>query len=308
MKKIKWKFFSILNLCQKGMIVIIEKANESQVVFLKKDIENVINTFEENFENSISQFVEATNKDYEKYISKIRIEELRETIKDIKSQNIEITDKVDNKYIKDGFGTIVAIYNGIPKVTMNLLLNAIKTHNKIILCAENEFETNLLIVNILKGTLRNSGFSEEIINIVKGYDDIFEYQEYIDKVIYIGNKYDYINLRKKLYVETEYNGYGYISVFYDNDEYIDFVENMKMYSLNNFIDMDIYDGDIDEAIDRMNYLKLNQTVAIFSKKKSNVIKAILNIKSDNIYINKSPLENYKFKISQNSFIRDKHIL
>ncbi len=287
---------------------LIKKANESQVVFSKEDIENILNVFEEKFENNLSKLVEITNKDYQKFIVKIKTEELREAIKDIKREKIEITDRVDSNYIVDGFGTIVAIYNGDPAITMKLLLNAIKTHNRMILCVENEFETSKLIVNILKDVLNNNGFSTEIINIVNGYDEIYDYQEYIDKVIYIGNKYDYINVRKRLYVETEYNAYGYISVFYDNDEYKSLIEDMKMYSLSNFIDMDIYDGDINVAIEKINYLKLNQTVAIFSKDKNNIIKATLNIKADNIFINKNPLDHYKFNISQSSFIKRKQIV
>ncbi len=286
---------------------LIEKANEVPVVFSRKDIDNVIEAFEENFEKYIPQFVEATNRDYSKFIFKTKIEDLRNIINEIKLEQIQVTDKIDNNYIKDGYGTIVAIYNGSPIVTMNLVLNTIKTHNKIILCVQNEFETSKLIVNIAKEVLRNNSFNENILNILNTYEDVFEYQDYIDKVIFIGNKYEYINIRKKLHIDTEYNGYGYMSVFYDNDEYKTYIENMKMYSLNNFMDVDIYDGKIDEAIDKINYLKLNQTVAIFSKEKSNVIKAILNLKAENIYINKNPFKNYKFRISQDSFIKNKLI-
>lgn len=287
---------------------LVKKIKDVQIVFAKKEIEKIISEFENEFEKSIPQLIEKINKDYKVHNIKIRTEELREQIQQIKNEPILITEEIDKNEIIDGIGTIVTIFNGKPNITINMILNSIKTHNKIILCAQNEFETSKFIVEIMKRVLKNNNYSDLLVNIINGYDDIYNSQEYIDKVIFIGNKYDYINLRKKLYVDTEYNGYGYISLFYDNEECLNSLQNMKMFALNNMIEIDIYNGNLEETIKKINYLKLNQTAVIFSKEKSNIIKWIVEIKANKVYVNKNPLSKYKFEISQKSFIKNKKIM
>lgn len=287
---------------------LIEKVNNTKIVFAIKDIEKILKGFEEEFENNIALLVEKINQDYKTHHLKISIEELRNQIQRIKNEPIEIIEEIDSKCIKDGVGTIVTIYNGKPNITVEMILNSIKTHNRMILCMENEFETSKLLVELMKTVLYNNNYNEFLISTTTDYDDICVCQENIDKIIFVGSKYDYINLRKKLYVDIEYNGYGYISLFYDNDECMTAIENMKIYALNNLIELEVYDGDIEEAIEKINYLKLNETTVIFSKEKQNIIKWILGIKGKKIYVNKNPLANYKFEISSNSFIRSKDIM
>lgn len=287
---------------------LIEKVNNTKIVFAIKDIEKILKGFEEEFENNIALLVEKINQDYKTHHLKISIEELRNQIQRIKNEPIEIIEEIDSKCIKDGVGTIVTIYNGKPNITVEMILNSIKTHNRMILCMENEFETSKLLVELMKTVLYNNNYNEFLISTTTDYDDICVCQENIDKIIFVGSKYDYINLRKKLYVDIEYNGYGYISLFYDNDECMTAIENMKIYALNNLMELEVYDGDIEEAIEKINYLKLNETTVIFSKEKQNIIKWILGIKGKKIYVNKNPLVNYKFEISSNSFIRSKDIM
>ena len=287
---------------------LLKRMKKSQVVFLKKDIEKIINEFENEFDKNIMDILDAINKDYKKYNLKISTEELREQIKEIKEQPIYITETVETNCIVDGIGNVVTIYNGKPNITLSMILNAIKTHNRMLLCADNKFETSEIIVRIMKNVLKNNNQSEFIIDVNDGYQEVFSNQEYIDKIIFIGSKYDYNNIRKRVYVDTEYNGYGYITLFYDNDDCITSVQNMKMYALNNLIELEIYNGEIQEDIEKINYLKLNDTVVIYSKDKNSIIKWIVEIKANKIYVNKNPLAKYKFEISQKSFIKNKKIM
>lgn len=287
---------------------LLKRMKKSQVVFLKKDIEKIINDFEKEFEKNIMDILDSINKDYKKYNLKINTEELREQIQEIKQQPIYITETVETNCIVDGIGNIVAIFNGKPNITLSMILNAIKTHNRMLLCADNKFETSEIIVRIMKNVLKNNNQSELIIDINEGYQEVFSSQEYIDKIIFIGSKYEYNNIRKKLYVDIEHNGYGYITLFYDNDDCITSIQNMKMYALNNLIELEIYHGEIQEDIERINYLKLNDTVVIYSKDKNSIIKWIVEIKAEKIYVNKNPLAKYKFEISQKSFIKNKKIM
>ncbi len=189
-----------------------------------------------------------------------------------------------------------------------MILKGLKTHNKIILCDKNNLEINKVIVNMVKEIIIKNNYYTDVINITNNYDDIYSLQEMIDKIIYIGNKCDYIEFRKRLYINTEYNGYGYIALFYDDDEKERIVQNIQLYCLSNFFDIDVFHNNIDNAIAHINYLANNETTVIFSKNKENLIKFMLDIKSDKIYINKSPLADYKFYISDESLIRKKQII
>ena len=287
---------------------IIEKIKNDIYNFSSKKVQNIINDFQKEFEDNTSKLVEAINKDYRRYNFKIKIGELEKIFEEENKNQILITEKIDEKVIVDGIGTVVIIYNGRPEVTLTMILKGLKTHNKIILCDKNNLEINKVIVNMVKEIIIKNNYYTDVINITNNYDDIYSLQEMIDKIIYIGNKCDYIEFRKRLYINTEYNGYGYIALFYDDDEKERIVQNIQLYCLSNFFDIDVFHNNIDNAIAHINYLANNETTVIFSKNKENLIKFMLDIKSDKIYINKSPLADYKFYISDESLIRKKQII
>lgn len=287
---------------------ILDKMEDSNIIYSKIKIEQIIKKFKIIFENSMPQFVESINKDYEKYLYRTKIEDLSNIINEKIEEEIEIKEKIEGKIWKDGYGTIVAIYNGKPIITLTLLLLAIKTHNKILLCAENHFEVNNLIINLLKKVIKEEAQNENVINISNEYYDICDCQELIDKIIFIGNKYDYVQIKKRIGIDIEYNGYGYISLFFDNDNEKEEIEKMKLYAVNNLIDLEIYTGDIEKTIKDINYLRKNQTVVIFSQDKNNILKLALKIKANEVYINKNPFKDYKIKINSESFLTKKEII
>lgn len=287
---------------------IINKIKNDIYNFSSKKVQNIIEDFQKEFGYNTSKLVDAVNKDYERYNFKIRIDELEKIFEEENTKKILITENIDGKIIVDGIGTVVVIYNGRPEVTLAMIIKALKTHNKVILCDKNNLEINKTLVDMAKKVISKNDYYIDVINITDRYDDIYSSQEMIDKIIYIGNKCDYVELRKRLYIDTEYNGYGYIALFYDDSEKEKKVQNIQMYCLTNFFDIDVFYNDIDNAIAHINYLTYNETTVIFSRNKENLIKFMLNIKSDKIYINKNPLPDYKFNISDESLIQRKQII
>jgi hypothetical protein len=290
------------------MKYLMEKVYKSNSISKINNIQKILCEFEKKFEEKIPQLIDRANKDYLKYSYRYEIDNLRKIIKKIKNEEIKVSDKIENNGIKTGIGNMVCIYNGIPEITLTMILYTIKTQNKILLCVDNQFEVNKILVEIIKEILEINQEDIEMINITNNYADIANCQEYVDKAIFVGSKYEYINLRRELYIDIEYNGYGYMSLYYDSDENISIIQNINAYAIRNFIEIDIYnDKDIEKVIERINYLKLNEKVIIFSKNKNNIIKFALKVKADEIVVNKNKIADYKFEITQKSFIREKKI-
>lgn len=271
-----------------------------EYAFSVQNIKSILKEISKELQSNIAKLVEALNNDYNNLGFKISLDNLTNIASEICEEEILEMGKIHGKEIKDGFGNIGLVYNGNPEITLKSILVALKTHNNIVLIPKDKFELNKAIIKLIEDVLRNQNYYNGIVYLEEKYSNVAEYENILDKILFVGDKFEYIKLRKQLEIPIEYNGYGYISLIAETDNNL--IENIRMYCLNNYINLDYYDSDIEEAIQSINNLKINQTVAIFSNNQENIIKMILKLQTDNIYINKNPLINYKFNLEQESFI------
>lgn len=274
-----------------------------EYAFSIQNIKSILKEISEELQSNIANLVEALNKDYNNLGFKISLDNLTNIVSEICDEEILDMGKINGKEIKDGFGNIGLVYNGNPEITLRTILMALKTHNNIILFPKDTFELNKEIIKIITSVLKNRNYYNGIVYLDGKYRNVVEYENFLDKILFVGDKFEYIKLRKQLEIPIEYNGYGYISLIADTDNNL--IESIKMYCLDNYINLDYYDCDIEEAIQSINKLKINQTVTIFSNNQENIIRIVLKLKSDDIYINRNPLANYKFRLNQEAFITRK---
>ena len=140
------------------------------------------------------------------------------------------------KYVQNK-GVIGVIYNGDLYITVELIANAIKTGNALILNngCNNNIGTNNLIVNAVKDILKNNEMPTHLIEINFSENDSLANEE-LDALVIVGNR----EMQDK-YINFNYDivksGYGYGEIYIDDLNNIDFIKEVIN---NSEFKLDIY--------------------------------------------------------------------
>ena len=134
-------------------------------------------------------------------------------------------------------------------------------------------------------------------------------QTFFNKVIFIGDKRDYVQMKKKFVIPTIYAGFGNVDVFIDSKEFRDLLLDINEYARNNNIKINYYDGtQVEDTLTFINRFELTDSFVLLSKDTETIYKFISEVKAKNIYINKNPFENYKLNITEKDLIYKKNII
>lgn len=224
-------------------------------------------------------------------------------------------DKINVKYtpntIVDGYGNIAVSYNGDPYITLRLLLMAFRTHNNIVFFSKKYFAINTKLVETLNMIAHKKGYVEKIAIVEFGVIDsvVSNLQTCFNKVIFVGDKRDYVQLKKKFVIPTVYAGFGNVDVFIENKEFKDLLLDINQYARENNIKINYYDDtQVEDTIAFLNRFELTDCFVLLSKNTEMIYKFISEMKAKHIYINKNPFENYALNIEEEAFIYRKNIV
>ena len=194
--------------------------------------------------------------------------------------------------------TIITSYYGDPYITIELCIKSIIANNKIILAIEDfRLGLNKIIVEIFNKVLKERKINNNIFicNLISK-SEIKENIENIDKIICIGNKNTYTNLKK--IPKVEYYPYNNIELYCDSDELTELQNKLYEYAIENNIEIEIYDDEynIDKSIELINKYGEGFCAVLLTKSKENVEKFRQKVKTRYICINENPYNKYNFKI------------
>ena len=236
------------------------------------------------------------------------------------SKILEIIDEelVDEKnYLKytsgqiiDGYGNIAVVYNGDPYVTLKLAIKALKTHNNIVFFAKKYVAINTKIIETINILAQKMKYAKRILSIEYNISEgtIFYNQNFFNMLLFVGEKREYQNFKKKLGIPSIYSGYGYVDVFIDSKKFKNEILDMDEFANDNSIHINYYyDVDYDSVSKFLNKYELTETFALFSENSETIYKYINGIKARNIFINTSPFKNYVFNITEKELIYEKNI-
>lgn len=224
-------------------------------------------------------------------------------------------EKVNVKYtpntIVDGFGNLAVSYNGDPYVTLRLLLMAFRTHNNIVFFSKKYYAINTKIVETFNMILSKKGYAQKIalveFDVIDGV--IANLQTFFDRMIFVGDKRDYVQIKKKFVIPTIYAGFGNVDVFIESKEFKELLLDMNSYSRENNIKINFYDDtQIEDTLTFLNRFELTDTFVLLSKNTDLIYKFISEIKAKNVYINTNPFENYKLNITEKDLVYKKNIM
>lgn len=273
-------------------------------------IKEIIDSFILHINNNIYNIMQKIDIDSRKGMTKNSIDHIRESIKKISNEAFLINqEKYNNKQI-DGIGNIAVLYDGNPYVTISLAIKALKTHNNIIFFSKNIYETNDILINILKEVIEKCNYYKNAINLFENVQikELKDNQHSFDKIIIIDDKYEYIKYKNMFDIPSTYNGYGNVSVYVDDEYFKNTLRKMDEYVYENNIKLDYYNNeDIEKDIEKINDIGLNDIAVIFTKNSKKAFDFINRIKSKKMYINKNPFDDYTFDFSEDELVFKKEI-
>ena len=165
----------------------------------------------------------------------------------------EVKVKYTPSTIIDGYGNIAVSYNGDPYVTLRLLLMSLRTHNNIVFFSKKYYAINTKIVETLNIIAEKKGYANKIAMVEYNVIDeiIANMQTIFNKMIFVGDKRDYVQMKKKFVIPTIYAGFGNVDVFIENKEFKDLLLEINEYAQENNIKINYYD---DTRNGRNNYI------------------------------------------------------
>jgi gamma-glutamyl phosphate reductase len=213
--------------------------------------------------------------------------------------------------IVDGYGNIAVCYDGNPYLTIRLLLMAFRTHNNIVFFSKKYYAINTKIVETLNMISEKMNYATRVASVE--YDTFenasLQNPSFFDLMIFIGDKREYQPLKRKISMPSIYSGYGNVDVFIESKDFKDLVLKIDKYSKENNININYFDNtSMEETLAFINKYDITDCFVVFSKNTDTIYKFISMVKAKNVYINRSPFENYKLEISENDLIYSKNII
>lgn len=226
---------------------------------------------------------QALNKELSKGNS-INMEKVTKTLK-----NFENIEEFSNEGKK-----IAVSYSGRPEITVSYILDSILFNNKVTLCVNENKIINDVLITIIVESMKKLNIRNLWINYNSNYNEIFlrDNQNNFDKIVYIGDFFEYEQFKYFFKKDVEYNNYGFIKLFIDTSKNRDEYNKIKKFTNKENIYLETY-NDIQEFVNESK--KEDFAVAFVNDfKEINMLQK--GVKAAELLINTFPYESYGFKI------------
>lgn len=272
------------------MIEFIKESSKTKELYIDTLMLNkIIESFKTEIINKKDNFLELANIDKQKCNQIIKIESILDLLEKFKNEAIV---KRKEKQIT------LASYYGSPYITINLCMQAL-IQKRIILAV---VEDNMLCINKFLIAIFNSILKEfrickmiELFNLVK-IDEIKRIEDRVNNIVCIGNTNTYYRYKKNNIEKIKYIPFKNMAIFSDDEEFLEIQAEVYNFTNSIGIETEIYE-DIEEFIECINLDDKLENIVVFTRKEKTIKLIESEIKNVNIYINKNPFKDEKFKIS-----------
>lgn len=191
--------------------------------------------------------------------------------------------------------SLAVCYNGTPEITITYILDSLLFNNKITLCVNQFKNITTIIINIIIESMKSLKIKNEWINYNENYNEIYlrDNEKNFDKIIYIGDFFEYQKFRTFFKKEVEYNNYGYIKLFIDKNKFEKEYNKISKFAYQENISIEIY-NDPDDFISESR----EEDYSIIFADISEINKIKRGLRTGQLLINAFPYDTYKFKIDR----------
>ncbi len=273
-------------------------------------IKAIIQEIEQIIKQKVGTIVSLIDEDNKEFSESITYSKIIQTIKQYKAERILLEKRSKNLLI-EGIGNIAVIYNGTPDILLYLCVKAIKTHNNIIFFESKSIhKTSKYIIELVNKVLTNNNY-KSIIEIyeVEKFNEIYNYEDYFNCFICIGEAKIYNMLKKNINKDIIYSAYGTLSLYMDDKNLQDILLQIDEYVFENNLKLDLYtDENIDNVLEKINETGENFCSIIFTKDIKKASYFIDHVNAKSVYVNKNPFNDYLFKLKDEEITREKRII
>lgn len=277
--------------------------------FKKEKVIDLINKIEAGIKNKKEALEKAFLIDYKNWEIKLELDMFFKILASVKAS--EYLPKFSKENIVDGIGNILFVGNNSPYLVFSFIINSIYTNNKVCVALENKMKaSNIAIIELIKKVLEENKYDSSCLSYIEieQKENILKYQDDFELIYYMGNKEDYINFAKRIHVQSIFENFGEMYVYIDSQEFKEMFLEIDKFAYLNDIKVEYYNTDFENAIESINKNNnVNKISAIFTKNTDKAYEFIKNIKSENVYINMNPCENFDYKIKQDNLVYKKNI-
>jgi hypothetical protein len=189
---------------------------------------------------------------------------------------------------------IAVYYSGNPEITITYILDSIIYNNNITLCSKGHRRFNSILIDCIKEAFANRKLENKWINYDDSYNEVYlkDNSKLFDKLVYIGDYFEYMQFKSFVNREVEYNNFGSIKLFINQSEYKEEYKKIINYSTREKIFLEVYD-DIQEFI---NESKDENFSVVFGD--IDILKTARKELKGEMLFNAFPYDDYKFTISR----------
>jgi len=200
-----------------------------------------------------------------------------------------------NLNVKEEGQKIAVCYTGNPEITITYILDSILYNNNVTLCISDNQKFNDVLIKIITDCIRGLKRANEWINYNENYTEIYirDNLKHIDKIVYVGDFFEYQRLKNFLKTDVEYNNYGYIKIFINRAQYESEYYDIVMYCRKSNLTLEVYE-DIDDFISESK--DTDYSVVFGNTNELNRIKR--ELRCGEMLINAFPYNAYEFRINR----------
>lgn len=250
------------------------------------------NTIFKNLLIEIKNGIEANKKLLDKEIQKamskgefISIDKIIELVSSYENIQVDVPEETK----------IAVAYSGKPEITVTYMLDSILHNNRVTLCANSNKQITEILNTILNESLINLKMKNQWVDYDSNYNEIFlrDNENEFDKIIYIGDYFEYERFKSFFKKKVEYNNYGYIKLFMDKTKYSEEYKKIVNFTYLENISLELYD-DVDDFINESR----EEDFAVIFADFQLINKIQKGLRAEEILFNTFPYDSYKFKIER----------
>lgn len=206
---------------------------------------------------------------------------------------------IDKEPVRKETQNWMVVYYGNPVVTIELCLLALLNGQMINLVIDDMcLGVNKLIVELYKDILRDYKLFDIVtFNNYEKKELIEEKKEYLDKLVFLGDKNLYNVCKNISNIDIEYVPYNIIDIYCEDEEFEDLAREIFNYCFENSIEAEIYeDMDFDDVVDAFNNFGEKYCSIILTQNTEYAERFKKEVNSKFLYVNENPFKDENIRI------------
>lgn len=189
---------------------------------------------------------------------------------------------------------IAVYYIGNPEITLTYILDSIIYNNNITLCIKEHTIINDILVDLIKTALVNCGIKNEWIDYKSNHNELYlkDNSKQFDKIVYVGDYFEYIQLQSFVKRDVEYNNFGYIKLFIDKTKF----QNEYKKIINYASDEDLFVEEYDDMQEFINESKEEDFSVVYGD--TETLNTARKKLQGEMLFNAFPFNDYKFRVNR----------